>query len=107
DGNIGQFGASGKTAEAMKPSTTEQTIDRLWRLGGSSGTNSFHGRIGIYEVLSLSPEIQKMVISNGTSDSIQNQAIQEGMVTMQTDGLVKALRGQTTLEEVMRVTSER
>ena len=106
-GNIGQFGPSGKTAEAMEPSTSEQTINRLWRIGGTSGTSSFRGRIGIYEVLTLSPEIQKLVVGNTTSDNVQNQAIKEGMITMQTDGFIKALRGQTTLEEVMGVTSER
>ena len=107
DGNIGQFGPIGKTAEAMEPSTTEETIKRLWRVGGNSSSSSFRGRMGIYEVLSLSPEIQKLIISSGSSDNIQDQAIKEGMVSMQTDGFVKALRGQTTLEEVMRVTSEK
>ncbi|MGA3150457.1 MAG: GspE/PulE family protein [Candidatus Saccharimonadales bacterium] len=105
-GNIGQFGPSGKTAEALEPSTTEQTISRLWRISGIGGTSSFRGRIGIYEVLTLSSEVQKMIVSNDTSENIQNQAIKEGMITMQTDGLIKALRGQTTLEEVLRVTSE-
>jgi type IV pilus assembly protein PilB len=108
EGNIGQFGPSGKTAEAMQPSTTDETITRLWRIGGTSGTSSFRGRLGIYEVLTLSPEIQKMVIANTTSsEALQELAMKEGMVTMQTDGFIKALRGQTTLEEVMRVTSER
>jgi type IV pilus assembly protein PilB len=109
NGNIGQFGPSGKTAEAMEPSTTEQTINRLWRIGdntGTSGASSFRGRIGIYEVLTLSSEIRKLVVSNDTTENIQNQAIKDGMITMQTDGFIKALRGQTTLEEVMRVTSE-
>ncbi len=91
---------------ASDPSTTEHGITRLWRLSSSSGASSFRGRQGIYEVLTLSPSIQKMIASNTTSEAIQAQAIQEGMITMQTDGLIKALRGQTTLEEVMRVTSE-
>jgi len=68
---------------------------------------SYRGRIGIYEVLPMSPDIQKLIIARYSADHIQNQAIKEGMITMQTDGLIKALRGQTTLEEVMRVTSER
>ena len=55
----------------------------------------------------MSTEIQKLIISNGTSEAIQNEAIKEGMISMQTDGFIKALRGQTTLEEVMRVTSEK
>jgi len=49
--------------------------------------------------------IQKQIVTNETSDNIQNSAIAGGMVTMQTDGLVKALRGQTTVEEVLRVTA--
>jgi len=96
------------TAAASDPSTTEQSIERLWRMkSSSSADSSFHGRLGIYEVLDISPEIQKMIISGSTSELLQNQAVIEGMVTMQTDGLIKSLRGQTTIEEVMRVTSER
>jgi type II secretory ATPase GspE/PulE/Tfp pilus assembly ATPase PilB-like protein len=51
--------------------------------------------------------MQKLIIARYSADHLQQQAIKEGMVTMQTDGLVKVLRGQTTLEEIMRVTSER
>jgi type IV pilus assembly protein PilB len=93
---------------AADPSTTEQNIERLWRMKSSSSpASAFHGRLGIYEVLTIGPEIQKMIVSGSTSELLQNQATKEGMVTMQTDGLIKSLRGQTTLEEVMRVTSER
>ncbi len=96
------------TATASDPSTTEQSIERLWRMKSTSNTSSsFHGRLGIYEVLDTSPEIQKMIVSGSTSELLQNQATREGMVTMQTDGLIKSLRGQTTIEEVMRVTTER
>ncbi|MEK7095901.1 MAG: GspE/PulE family protein [Patescibacteria group bacterium] len=96
------------TAATGDPSTTEQNIERLWRMkSNSSAGSSFRGRLGIYEVLDISPEIQKMIVSGSTSETLQNQAITEGMVTMQTDGLIKSLRGQTTLEEVMRVTTER
>jgi type IV pilus assembly protein PilB len=89
-----------------EPSTDEKSIKRLWRIKGGNSA-SYRGRIGIYEVLPMSPDIQKLIIARYSADHIQEQAIKEGMVTMQTDGLVKALRGQTTLEEVMRVTSER
>jgi type IV pilus assembly protein PilB len=87
-------------------STSEDTITKLWRISGSS-TSSFRGRMGIYEVLPMSAAIQKLVISGASSENIQEEAVKEGMVTMQTDGFIKALRGQTTLEEIMRVTSER
>lgn len=64
------------------------------------------GRIGIFEVLEVSNNIAKLIVSHATSDDIQAQAIREGMHTMQQDGFVKALRGLTTIEEVMRVTRE-
>jgi len=92
---------------SSEPSTTEKGISRLWRIKGSAGASSFRGRVGIYEVLPISPDVQKLIIARYTADQIQEQAVKEGMVTMQTDGLIKALRGETTLEEVMRVTSER
>ena len=74
---------------------------------GEAGAASFKGRLGVYEVLPASAAIQKLIISNSDSQALQDAAIKDGMVTMQTDGLVKALQGQTTLEEIMRVTSER
>jgi type IV pilus assembly protein PilB len=98
---------AGKAAVSTEPSTTESAITKLWRMNGTSSSSSYRGRLGIYEVLPMSPSIQKHVISGAASETIQDEAIKEGMVTMQTDGFIKALRGQTTLEEIMRVTSER
>ncbi|HSX17841.1 MAG TPA: GspE/PulE family protein [Candidatus Saccharimonadales bacterium] len=99
--------SSGKIPIDENPSTTATSIKRLWRIKGGSGTVSFRGRQGIYEVLPMSNDIQKMVIEGSSANTIQDLALKEGMVSMQTDGFIKALRGQTTLEEVMRVTSER
>lgn len=90
--------------------TNETTVVNLWKANpeGCDECNhtGYKGRIGIYEVLGVSIPIQKMITANATSNQIQDQAISEGMTTMQTDGLVKALRGNTTLEEVLRVTRE-
>lgn len=90
--------------------TTEQTIVSLWHANPEGCDECSHtgykGRIGIYEVLGVTVPIQKMITANATSEQIQSQAIVEGMTTMQTDGLVKVLRGNTTLEEVLRVTRE-
>lgn len=90
--------------------TNETTITTLWHANpeGCEECNhtGYKGRIGIYEVLGVSVPIQKMITANATSNQIQDQAISEGMTTMQTDGLVKALRGNTTLDEVLRVTRE-
>ncbi len=76
--------------------------------GGCENCNhsGYKGRIGIYEVLNNTEEIQKMIVGNSTSEDIEKAAINAGMITMHLDGLVKALRGQTSVEEVLRVTSE-
>ena len=90
--------------------STDVTIQYLWRPNPEGcdecGHNGFKGRVGIYEVLGISIPIQKMITANATSNEIQQQAITEGMVTMQTDGFVKSLRGVTTLQEVLRATRE-
>ena len=57
--------------------------------------------MGIYEVLGNSPDVQKLIVSSATSDVINQQAIKEGMISMQLDGFIKALRGQTTIEETI------
>lgn len=91
-------------------STTDTTIATLWRATPEGCDDCSHtgykGRIGIYEVLGATDPIQKMIVSNATSNQIQDQAVSEGMMTMQTDGLIKALRGETSVEEVLRVTKD-
>lgn len=91
-------------------STTESTVTHLWKPSpeGCDECNQlgYRGRLGIYEVLDISLAIQRHITANATSNEIQDQAIKEGMITMQVDGLVKALRGVTTISEVLRVTRE-
>jgi len=101
--------AVGKDA-ATDLSTTASGIGRLWQASDEGCENCNHsgykGRIGIYEALNNSSAIQKMIVSDSTSEAIEEAAIKEGMLTMQLDGLIKALRGQTTIEEVLRVTAQ-
>ncbi len=91
-------------------STDENGIKTLWRANKDFNTDDvregYRGRLGIYEVLYNSPTVQKLIMARATSDDIQAQAIREGMITMQIDGLIKALRGETTIEEVLRVSRE-
>jgi len=98
-----------KSKDADELSTTEKTITRIWKAhdGGCENCNhtGYKGRGGIYEVLENTEEIQKLIVSGATSDAIQNAAIEHGMVTMQMDGLIKALRGITSIEEILRVTA--
>ncbi|HSW92315.1 MAG TPA: type II/IV secretion system protein, partial [Patescibacteria group bacterium] len=90
--------------------TDGKTITTLWHASPEGCDECSHtgykGRVGIYEVLGNTIPIQKLIVSNATSNQIQDQAILEGMITMQTDGLIKAIRGNTTVEEVLRVTKE-
>lgn len=64
----------------------------------------YKGRIGVYEVLSMSPEIEKVILSGQVSEyQMRDLAKAQGMVTMVQDGLLKALDGITTVDEVFRV----
>lgn len=63
----------------------------------------YKGRMGIYEVFGISPEIQQLILKRATSAEIQEMAIKQGMVTMREDGYLKALAGRTTLTEINRV----
>ncbi len=65
----------------------------------------FKGRIGLYEVLTMSDKIEELAVKKMPASSIQDQAVKEGMITMKQDGLIKALQGLTTIDEVMRVTT--
>lgn len=90
-------------------STTETTIRRLFRAhteGCKECTGGYKSRMGIYEVLANSVAIQKLIVGNATSNDIQNQAMKDGMIPMQIDGFIKALRGQTSIAEILRVTRE-
>ncbi|KND50053.1 MAG: type IV pilus assembly protein PilB [Parcubacteria bacterium C7867-008] len=68
--------------------------------------DGYKSRIGIHEVLSVSSTIRDLIIHNAAPDAIEEQARKEGMLTMLEDGLYKAARGVTSLEEVLRVISE-
>ena len=68
--------------------------------------DGYKSRIGIHEVLSISPAIRETMLRSSTSDAIEAQAKKEGMLTMFEDGLYKAGRGITSLEEVLRAVSE-
>lgn len=67
---------------------------------------AYQGRIGIHEVLPISDAIRELMIKNATAEEIEKQARKEGMLTMLEDGIYKASRGVTTVEEVLRVVSE-
>lgn len=111
EAGIGKSNASKKSRESTSElASTDSKITKLWKAhdGGCDSCNhtGYKGRMGIYEVLENTSEIQKLIVGNSTSEVLQQEAIKGGMITMQTDGLIKALRGQTSIEEILRVTSE-
>lgn len=68
--------------------------------------DGYKGRMGIHEVLEVTPTIKDMVIAAKTGDEVEAQARKEGMLTMLEDGIYKAARGFTSIEEVLRVINE-
>lgn len=66
----------------------------------------YKGRVGIREVLEVSPKIKELIIASASSDEIQKVAEEEGMITMLEDGFIKASQGLTSIEEVLRVSRE-
>ena len=66
----------------------------------------YSGRAGLYEVMDVNEEIQKLIVTQATSADIQRTAVAQGMITMRQDGYLKALQGLTTIEEVNRVAAD-
>ncbi len=87
-------GADWTKVPFYKPAPTKESKD------------GYEGRIGIYEVLKVTPAIRELIIKGETAKTVENQAKKEGMVSMLEDGIFKAVQGQTTIEEVFRVISE-
>ena len=76
--------------------------------GESEGKDEdgYSGRVGISEVLPMTRTLRDLIISGATSDAIVEEAKREGMMTIFEDGLYKAARGVTSIEEVLRVITE-
>lgn len=64
----------------------------------------FKGRMGIFEVLEVTERINKLISQQATTEQIEAQAIEDGMITMLEDGFIKAKTGITTISEILRVT---
>ena len=89
--------------KVIKPKDTIKDVVFYHPQSSPESPDGYSGRIGIYEVLNVTETIKEMIVKCSTSDKIQDQAQKEGMKTMVEDGFVKAARGITTIEEVLRV----
>lgn len=70
------------------------------------GKSGYKGRIGIFEIFELSGNLKELVANRASGATLAEQAIKNGMVTMKQDGILKAIDGLTTLEEIWRVTQD-
>jgi len=97
--------------EAMLKAGFKTTdLDGTWRpyraVGCSACTNGYKGRVGIYQVMPVTEEIQRIILNEGTSMDIAAQAQREDVRDLRQSGLVKVRAGVTTLDEVISVTNE-
>jgi type II secretory ATPase GspE/PulE/Tfp pilus assembly ATPase PilB-like protein len=63
----------------------------------------YSGRIGLFEVLEMSPSIEEMIVKGASSQEIEKQAVKEGMILLKKDALYKAVTGDITIEEALRI----
>lgn len=106
------------TQEELKKNLPESVINKHYipvgenkeiRVYKGQGCKNCHqtgysGRVGIYEVLEVTKEVRRLITERKDSDVIAQKAIEEGMMTMLDDGLMKVSKGVTTIEEILRVT---
>ncbi len=97
--------------EAMlKAGFTQSDLEGGWKpyraVGCSACSNGYKGRVGIYQVMPITDEIQRIILAEGTAMDIAQQAQREGVRDLRQSGLIKVRSGVTTLEEVISVTNE-
>ncbi|VTU24300.1 Type II traffic warden ATPase [Variovorax sp. PBS-H4] len=88
----------------------DRDIDGTWKpykpVGCPSCNGGYKGRVGIYQVMPISEEIQKIILRDGSALEIARQSEAEGVRSLRSSGLRKVMQGLTSLEEVLAVTNE-
>jgi type IV pilus assembly protein PilB len=95
-----------KEEKVVKPNADWDTVPFYRPKKSSDSEDGYKGRVGIHEVLKVTATIRDLIMQGKTSHYIEEQAKKEGMTTMIEDGIFKAVQGQTTIEEVLRVVTE-
>ncbi len=87
-----------------------EDLDGTWvpykPVGCNACNNGYKGRVGIYQVMPISEEMQRLILTGGTALDIAKQAEEEGVRSLRKSGLLKVKKGDTSLEEVLSVTNE-
>ncbi|MFN2488492.1 MAG: GspE/PulE family protein [Actinomycetota bacterium] len=90
---------------ASFPFDADEGIPELFRAVGCSacGNTGYKGRMALHEVMTVSEDIEKMVVEAASSEAIKRIAVEQGMATLREDGMEKVKMGQTSIEETLRV----
>ena len=75
-------------------------------VGCSECREGYKGRVGIYEVMKVNPEISRIIMEDGNAIDIKQAAVKNGFRDLRRSGILKVLQGVTSIQEMMRVTSE-
>ena len=73
---------------------------------GECGQTGYSGRLGIFELMLMTEEVRRLVLTNADATQLRKTAIQDGMISLRVDGFKKVQQGVTTLSEVLRVTQD-
>ena len=89
----------------LKPGTGELTI---YEKGGCPYCNQtgYAGRIAVYEIMSIGPELKRLIIDNASSETLKNEAVKQGMHTLHRSAAINVVKGITTMSEMRKVSNE-
>ncbi|MEZ5739787.1 MAG: type IV-A pilus assembly ATPase PilB, partial [Burkholderiaceae bacterium] len=95
----------------LKAGFLESDLDGTWQPYGPGkcdrcGGNGYKGRVGIYQVMPITEEIQRIILSSGNAMDIAAQARKDGVNDLRRSGLIKVMQGHTTIEEVLGCTND-
>jgi len=97
-------------ASLLRAGYTEEQLDDTWRpyraVGCSNCNNGYRGRVGVYQVMPITEQMQQVILQQGNATDIAKCATADGVRTLRESGLVKVRIGVTTLEEVISATNE-
>ena len=83
----------------------DEDVPKLYRAVGcrTCGNTGYKGRMALHEVMTVTEDIQRLIVDNASSEEIKQVALEQGMTTLRADGMEKVRGGTTSLQEVLRV----
>jgi type IV pilus assembly protein PilB len=94
--------------ELFEAGYTEPQVEQIQEMYRPLGCHAcagsgYRGRIGLYEVMPITEELERLTVERASSEAMRSVAIEQGMMTLREDGLIKAANGVTSIEEIARV----